>query len=54
MSYNPNFVGKSSYLRMKIICVERYEKQIAQLNQAVENFLEKIEQRMKKISIQAS
>ncbi|GAA5100362.1 lambda exonuclease family protein [Bartonella acomydis] len=54
MSYNPHFVGRSSHLRMKIKRVDRDEEQIQQINQAVEIFLEEIEQGMKKISIQAA
>ncbi len=54
ISYNPHFVGRSSHLRMKIKRVDHDEEQIQQINQAVEIFLEEIEQGMKKISIQAA
>ncbi len=32
MSYNPNFVGKSLHLRMKIKRIHRDEEQIKQIN----------------------
>ncbi|WP_208435072.1 lambda exonuclease family protein [Bartonella phoceensis] len=54
ISYNPHFVGRSDHLRMKIKRVERDEEQIKQINQAVEVFLEGIEQDMKKVLTQAA
>ncbi|WP_273758862.1 lambda exonuclease family protein [Bartonella sp. AU55XJBT] len=54
MSYNPNFVGKSTSLRMKIKRINRNEEQIEQINQAVEIFLGEIEQEMQKILTKAA
>ncbi|WP_371923294.1 YqaJ viral recombinase family protein, partial [Bartonella sp. B1099] len=54
VSYNPNFVGKSTGLRMKIKRINRDEEQIEQINQAVENFLAEIEQEMQKILTKAA
>ncbi|MDM9991540.1 lambda exonuclease family protein, partial [Bartonella henselae] len=53
VSYDPHFVGRSLRLRMKIKRIHRDEKQIEQINQAVEIFLEEIEQEMKQILTQA-
>ncbi|EJF84068.1 hypothetical protein MCU_00736 [Bartonella elizabethae Re6043vi] len=54
VSYNPNFVGKSTSLRMKIKRINRDEEQIEQINQAVEIFLAEIEQEMQKILTKAA
>ncbi len=54
MSYNPNFVGKSTGLRMKIKRVLRDEKHIEEINKAVEIFLGEIEQEMQKILAKAA
>ncbi|QEE12087.1 YqaJ viral recombinase family protein [Bartonella krasnovii] len=54
MSYNPNFVGKSTGLRMKIKRINRDEEQIEQINQAVEIFLAEIDQEMQKILAKAA
>ncbi|WP_246067878.1 YqaJ viral recombinase family protein, partial [Bartonella saheliensis] len=54
VSYNPNFVGKSTGLRMKIKRVNRDEEQIERINQAVEIFLAEIEQEMQKILTKAA
>ncbi|CAK01377.1 lambda exonuclease family protein [Bartonella tribocorum] len=54
ISYNPHFVGKSLHLRMKIKRIHRDEEQIEQINQAIEVFLEEIEQEMEKISTKAA
>lgn len=54
MSYNPQFVGKSSHLRMKVKRINRDEKHIEEINQAVEAFLAEIEQDMTKISTKAA
>ncbi|WP_273760022.1 lambda exonuclease family protein [Bartonella sp. ML70XJBT.G] len=54
MSYNPNFVGKSTGLRMKIKRVNRDEEQIEQINQEVEIFLAEIEKEMQKILTKAA
>ncbi|WP_175869146.1 lambda exonuclease family protein [Bartonella gabonensis] len=50
ISYDPRFTGDSSHLRMKIKRIIRDEKQIEQINQAVESFLAEIEQEMQKLS----
>ncbi|MET3560578.1 hypothetical protein ABID39_001280, partial [Bartonella japonica] len=44
------FTNQSSHLRMKIKRVHRDEKQIEQIHQAVEAFLEEIEQKIKQLS----
>ncbi len=54
MSYNSNFVGKSTSLRMKIKRVNRDEKHIEEINKAVEIFLGEIEQEMQKILAKAA
>ncbi len=54
MSYNPNFVGKSTGLRMKIKRILRDEKHIEEINKAVEIFLGEIEQEMQKILTKAA
>ncbi|WP_375675965.1 lambda exonuclease family protein [Bartonella sp. CL42QHWL] len=54
MSYNPNFVGKSTGLRMKVKRVHRDEKHIEEINKAVEIFLGEIEQEMQKILAKAA
>ncbi|PIT69771.1 lambda exonuclease family protein [Bartonella tribocorum] len=54
ISYDPRFAGDSSHLRMKIKRIHRDEKQIEQINQAVENFLAEIEQEIIKISTKAA
>ncbi|WP_273782933.1 lambda exonuclease family protein [Bartonella sp. ML69XJBT] len=54
MSYNPNFVGKSTSLRMKIKRINRDEEHIEAINKAVEIFLEEIEQEMQKILAKAA
>ncbi len=54
MSYNPNFVGESTSLRMKIKRVNRDEQYIEEINKAVEIFLGEIEQEMQKILAKAA
>ncbi|WP_375695621.1 lambda exonuclease family protein, partial [Bartonella sp. AC66GZZY] len=54
MSYNPQFVGKSSHLCMKVKRINRDEKHIEEINQAVEAFLAEIEQDMTKILTKAA
>ncbi len=54
ISYNPNFVGKSTGLRMKVKRVLRDEKHIEEINKAVEIFLGEIEQEMQKILAKAA
>ncbi|MBX4336589.1 YqaJ viral recombinase family protein [Candidatus Bartonella raoultii] len=54
ISFDPHFVGRSSHLRMKIKRINRDEEQIKQINQAVQMFLEEIEQDMKQILTQAA
>ncbi|EJF76552.1 hypothetical protein MCO_01619, partial [Bartonella sp. DB5-6] len=53
ISYNPNFVGRSTGLRMKIKRVHRDEEQIEEINKAVEAFLAEIDQDMKQILTKA-
>ncbi|EJF77426.1 hypothetical protein MCO_01341 [Bartonella sp. DB5-6] len=54
ISYNPNFVGRSTGLRMKIKRVHRDEEQIEEINKAVEAFLAEIDQDMKQILTKAA
>ncbi len=54
ISYDPRFAGDSSHLRMKIKRIYRDDKQIEQINQAVEAFLAEIEQEIQRISIKAA
>ncbi len=54
ISYNPNFVGRSTGLRMKIKRVNRDEKHIEEINKAVELFLGEIDQDMKQILARAA
>lgn len=54
ISYDPRFAGDSSYLRMKIKRIYRDDKQIEQINQAVEAFLAEIEQEIQRISTKAA
>ncbi|WP_273718099.1 MULTISPECIES: lambda exonuclease family protein [Bartonella] len=54
ISYDPRFAGDSSHLRMKIKRIHRDEKQIEQINQAVENFLAEIEREIQRISTKAA
>ncbi|WP_208433289.1 lambda exonuclease family protein [Bartonella taylorii] len=54
ISYNPNFVGRSTGLRMKIKRVNRDEEHIEEINKAVEIFLGEIEQEMQKILTKAA
>ncbi|EJF82923.1 lambda exonuclease family protein [Candidatus Bartonella washoeensis] len=54
MSYNPQFVGRSTGLRMKIKRIFRDEKHIEEINKAVESFLAEIEQDMKQILTKAA
>ncbi|WP_317992700.1 lambda exonuclease family protein [Bartonella gliris] len=54
ISYNPQFVGRSTGLRMKIKRIHRDEKQIEEINKAVESFLAEIDQDMKQILTKAA
>ncbi|EJF98608.1 hypothetical protein MEI_00178 [Bartonella vinsonii subsp. arupensis Pm136co] len=54
ISYNPQFLGRSTGLRMKIKRILRDEKYIEEINKAVEAFLAEIEQDMKKILTKAA
>ncbi len=54
MDYNPNFVGKSTGLRMKIKRILHDEKHIEEINKTVETFLAEIEQEMHKILTKAA
>ncbi|WP_317992900.1 lambda exonuclease family protein [Bartonella gliris] len=54
ISYNPQFVGRSTGLRMKIKRIHRDEKQIEEINKAVESFLAEINQDMKQILTKAA
>ncbi len=54
ISYNPNFVGRSTRLRMKIKRILRDEKHIEEINKAVETFLAEIDQDMKQILARAA
>ncbi len=54
ISYNPNFVSKSTGLRMKIKRILRDEKHIEEINKTVETFLVEIEQEMQKILTKAA
>ncbi|SSZ40702.1 Uncharacterised protein [Bartonella grahamii] len=54
ISYNPNFVSKSTGLRMKIKRILRDEKHIEEINKTVETFLAEIEQEMQKILTKAA
>ncbi|UTO28983.1 lambda exonuclease family protein [Bartonella harrusi] len=54
ISYNPQFVGRSSHLRMKIQRIHRDDEQIEQITKAVEVFLAEIEQDMKQILTKAA
>ncbi|EJF74212.1 hypothetical protein MCO_01838 [Bartonella sp. DB5-6] len=54
ISYNPQFVGRSTGLRMKIKRVHRDEKQIEEINKAVEAFLAEIEREIQQLSTKAA
>ncbi|EJF82317.1 lambda exonuclease family protein [Bartonella doshiae] len=54
VSYNPQFVGRSTRLRMKIKRILRDEKHIEEINKAVETFLAEIDQDMKQILARAA
>ncbi|WP_409361593.1 lambda exonuclease family protein [Bartonella heixiaziensis] len=54
ISYNPQFLGRSTSLRMKIKRVYRDEGYIEEINKAVEAFLAEIEQNMKQILTKAA
>ncbi|WP_273721239.1 MULTISPECIES: lambda exonuclease family protein [unclassified Bartonella] len=54
ISYDPRFTGNSSLFRMKIKRIHRDDKQIEQINQAVESFLTEIEQEIQRISTKAA
>ncbi|WP_019218563.1 lambda exonuclease family protein [Bartonella florencae] len=54
ISYDPRFTGVSSHLCMKIKRINRDEKQIEEINQAVEVFLAEIEQEIQRISTKAA
>ncbi|WP_273782699.1 lambda exonuclease family protein [Bartonella sp. ML69XJBT] len=54
ISYDPRFTGNSSLFRMKIKRIHRDDKQIEQINQAVESFLAEIEQEIQRISTKAA
>ncbi|EJF81754.1 putative phage-type endonuclease [Bartonella doshiae] len=54
VSYNPQFVGRSTRLRMKIKRILRDKKHIEEINKAVETFLAEIDQDMKQILARAA
>ncbi|WP_273760460.1 lambda exonuclease family protein [Bartonella sp. ML70XJBT.G] len=54
ISFDPHFVGRSSHLRMKIKRVDRDDKHIEEINQAVAVFLGEIERDLKQILTQAA
>ncbi len=54
ISYNPQFLGRSTGLRMKIKRVPRDEEHIEEINKAVEVFLAEIERDMRKILTKAA
>ncbi|UNE54872.1 lambda exonuclease family protein [Bartonella machadoae] len=54
ISYNPQFVGRSTGLRMKVKRIHRDDEQIEQLTKAVEVFLAEIEQDMEQILTKAA
>ncbi|WP_273721792.1 lambda exonuclease family protein [Bartonella sp. ML71XJBT] len=54
ISYDPRFTRDASHLRMKIKRIHRDDKQIEQINQAVESFLTEIEQEIQRISTKAA
>ncbi len=54
ISYDPRFTGDSSHLRMKIKRIYRDDKQIEQINQAVQAFLAEIEREIKQLSTKAA
>ncbi|AQX22677.1 MULTISPECIES: lambda exonuclease family protein [unclassified Bartonella] len=54
VSYDPGFSGQSAHLRLKVQRIHRNDEQIESINQAVETFLEEIEQDIKKITAQAA
>ncbi|UNF41154.1 YqaJ viral recombinase family protein [Bartonella krasnovii] len=54
ISYDPRFTRDASHLRMKIKRIHRDDKQIEQINQAVESFLVEIEQEIQRISTKAA
>ncbi|WP_156851524.1 lambda exonuclease family protein [Bartonella refiksaydamii] len=54
VSYDSRFAGESFNLRMKVKRVHRDEKQIEQINKAVEAFLAEIDQDMKQILTKAA
>ncbi|AQX28205.1 MULTISPECIES: lambda exonuclease family protein [unclassified Bartonella] len=53
VSYDPRFSGQSAHLRLKVQRIHRNDEQIEAINQAVETFLEEIEQEIKQITAQA-
>ncbi|ATO56895.1 lambda exonuclease family protein [Bartonella sp. 1-1C] len=54
VSYDPRFSGQSAHLRLKVQRIHRNDEQIESINQAVEAFLEEIEQDIKQITAQAA
>ncbi|MCZ2158831.1 YqaJ viral recombinase family protein [Bartonella sp. 220] len=54
ISYNPQFVGRSTGLRMKVKRIHRDDEQIEQITKAVEVFLAEIEQDMEQILTKAA
>ncbi|EJF83606.1 lambda exonuclease family protein [Bartonella rattimassiliensis] len=54
ISYDPRFTNQASHLRMKVKRIYRDEKQIKEINQAVEAFLAEIEQEIQRISTKAA
>ncbi|GAA4667291.1 lambda exonuclease family protein [Bartonella pachyuromydis] len=54
ISYDPRFTRDASHLRMKIKRIYRDDKQIEQINQAVESFLVEIKQEIQRISTKAA
>ncbi|MDD9330676.1 MAG: exonuclease, partial [Bartonella sp.] len=54
VSYDPRFAGQSAHLRLKVQRIHRNDEQIEAINQAVETFLEEIEQEIKQITAQAA
>ncbi|AQX26415.1 lambda exonuclease family protein [Bartonella sp. Raccoon60] len=54
VSYDPRFSGQSAHLRLKVQRIHHNDEQIEFINQAVETFLEEIEQDIKQITAQAA
>lgn len=54
VSYDPRFAEQSAHLRLKVQRIHRNDEQIETINQAVETFLEEIEQDIQQITAQAA